>query len=333
MTPKTQSRKRQQDLTAEQLTDQLRTMVLIRRFEEAVQRLFLRGEVYGSTHLCIGQEAVSAGVAAAMEDADWLAATYRCHGHLLARGSDPQAYMDELLGRATGTGGGRAGSMNAVDLSRNIVGCYGIIGGALAAATGVALALKRTGREAVAFGFLGDGAVNQGYFHECLVFARCLGLPVVYVCENNGYGEYTPIEVTTPGGIAPRPRALDVHTIEVDGQESWTVMAAVKEARAYALSTSLPVFIEARTYRYSDHGRGDPVNYRPDGEMERWKQRDPIDLASRNLIEELDVAEERVDEVVAEATQEVQDIVERALEAPFPSPADTTWSEFATPIS
>jgi TPP-dependent pyruvate/acetoin dehydrogenase alpha subunit len=316
---------------AETLTGMLATMVLIRRFEEAVQTLFLRGEVYGSTHLCIGQEAVSAGVAAALEPEDWIACTYRGHGHVLARGSDPQAYMDELLGRATGTSGGRAGSMNIVDLTCNIVGCFGIVGGSLAAATGVALAQKHRG-EGVAVGFFGDGAANQAYFHECLNFAQALKLPVVYVCENNGYGEYTPTEQTTPGGIAARPRALGMRTIEVDGQEAWSVLDAAREARAHALEHCEPVFVEARTYRYSDHGRGDPVSYRPEGEMEAWKQRDPIDLAKRFLVDELGCSAEDVEEVDRRETARVEEISARALEAPFPDPDGPALGEFATPV-
>jgi len=310
----------------------LGTMVLVRRFEEAVQRLFLRGEVYGSTHLCIGQEGVSAGVAAALEPEDWIACTYRGHGHVLARGSDPQSYMDELLGRATGTGGGRAGSMNVVDLSCNIVGCFGIVGGSLAAATGVALAQKQRGR-GVAVAFFGDGAANQAYFHECLNFAQALGLPVVYICENNGYGEYTPTEVTTPGGIPARPRALGMHTIEVDGQQAWSVLEAAREARAHAIEHTAPVFVEARTYRYSDHGRGDPVSYRPEGEMAEWKQRDPIDLVKRALIEEHGRSAEDVELVVQRETERVEAISERALAAPFPDPAGPAWSEFASSLT
>ena len=169
--------------------DLYRRMLVIRRFEELVQSLFLRGEVYGTTHLCSGQEAVSVGFASALAPDDRVACTYRGHGHLLARGLAPEALLGELLGRTTGVNGGRAGSMNMVDLDHGVIGCFGIVGGSIAAATGAALAMKGTGRIATAF--FGDGATNQAYFFECLNFAKVLDLPMLFVCENNGYGEYT----------------------------------------------------------------------------------------------------------------------------------------------
>src|SRR6478752_9242221 len=160
-------------------------MVLIRLFEDAVQRLFMQGEIQGTTHLYQGQEAVSVGVCAALQNGDAVAATYRGHGACLAMGTDPTALMAELLGRETGVCGGRAGTMNVIDLEHGVIGCFGIVGGSIAAATGAALALKGTGRIETAF--FGDGATNQAYFFECLNFAKVLGLPALFVCENNGY--------------------------------------------------------------------------------------------------------------------------------------------------
>src|SRR3954468_22438186 len=166
-------------------------MLLIRHFENEMQRLFLKGEVHGTTHLCAGQEAVPVGVCLALEPGDHVAGTYRGHGHALAKGADPDALAAELLGRVTGVCGGRAGSMNVVDLEHGLIGCFGIVGGSIAAATGAALSAKRQGGVAVAF--FGDGATNQGYFHECLNFAAVGALPAVFVCENNLYGEFTPM--------------------------------------------------------------------------------------------------------------------------------------------
>ena len=171
--------------------DLYRRMLLIRRFEDLVQKLYERGLVHGTTHLYSGQEAVAVGVSSVLQPGDRVAGTYRGHGHSIARGLEPQKLLDELLGRRTGICGGRAGSMNVVDLEHGLIGCFGIVGGSIAAATGAALALKRTGGVAVAY--FGDGATNQGYFHECLNFAKTLELPVVYVCENNLYGEFTPM--------------------------------------------------------------------------------------------------------------------------------------------
>lgn len=304
----------------------LRQMILIRRFEDAVQSLFLRGEVYGSTHLCSGQEGVSVGVASVLEERDRIAATYRGHGHVLARGMSPQKFLDELIGRETGICGGRSGSMNVIDLEHGLIGCFGIVGGSLAAATGAGLALRRTG--GVAVGFFGDGAVNQAYFYECLNFARVLGLPVLYVCENNGYGEYTPTEAVTPGGIVGRAAALDIKTAQVDGQDVWAVhdaaLAAVEQIRA----GEGPFFLEARTYRYTDHGRGDPVKYRSDEEMAEWRERDPIDLARTRLAAEFGVGEDRLEAVATDVDEEIAALRKAALAAPFPDPTAAV-SEFA----
>src|SRR6266536_1344198 len=179
-----------------------RRMLLIRRIEDLVQSLFLRGEVYGTTHLYSGQEAVAVGFASALQEGDRVACTYRGHGHTLAMGLEPEKLLAELLGRATGVNGGRAGSMNVVDLEHGVIGCFGIVGGSIAAATGAALALRASGSIAVAY--FGDGAANQAYFFECLNFAKVLDLPILFVCENNGYGEYTPTEAVTAGPIAAR---------------------------------------------------------------------------------------------------------------------------------
>jgi acetoin:2,6-dichlorophenolindophenol oxidoreductase subunit alpha len=306
--------------------DLYRQMVLIRRFEERVYDLFLRGQVYGSTHLCIGMEAVGVGVISALGERDRVACTYRGHGHVLALGSSPAGLMAELMGRSIGTCGARAGSMNVVDLENRLIGCFGIVGGSLAAATGAGLSLRRNGGVAVAF--FGDGTANQAYFHECINFAKVLSLPVVYVCENNQYGEFTPTDDVTPGGILARPQALDVTSERVDGQDVWETRAAGQRAVEQARAGEGPVFSEAVTYRYSDHGRGDPVKYRPEGEMERWRERDPIDLARARLGDELGVSEEELDGVVSDVEAELDQIVNEATEAPYPEP-DPRATEYA----
>src|SRR5215475_11637976 len=196
-----------------------RQMLLIRGFEDLVQSLFLRGEVYGTTHLYSGQEAIATGVASLLEARDRVAATYRGHGHALALGVDPQKLLDEMLGRATGINGGLAGSMNVTSPADRLIGSFGIVGGSIAAATGAALALRRRGGVAVAY--FGDGAVNQGYFFECLNFCRVQRLPIVLVCENNGYGEYTPFEQVTAGSILGRPEAMEVPAETIDGMAVW----------------------------------------------------------------------------------------------------------------
>jgi TPP-dependent pyruvate/acetoin dehydrogenase alpha subunit len=287
-----------------------RRMLLIRRFEDTVQDLFLKGEVHGTTHLYSGQEAVAVGVCSVLQPQDRVAGTYRGHGHALALGVEPQGLFDELLGRATGVCGGRAGSMNVIDLEHRLIGCFGIVGGSIAAATGAALALKRNGGVAVAF--FGDGATNQGYFAECLNFAKVFKLPAVYVCENNLYGEFTPFEQVTAGEIRARAETLDISAQTIDGNDVWAVRDAAREAVDRARAGDGPCFIEALTYRFVGHSRSDPGRYRKPGELDAWRERDPL----KRLRESLDGA----DEVEASVEAEIEQLVERGLAAPFPAP-------------
>ena len=294
-----------------------RGMRLIRGFEDLVQSLFLRGEVYGTTHLYSGQEAVAIGFASVLEDRDRVAATYRGHGHALALGVDPQKLMDEMLGRSTGVNGGRAGSMNVTSPQDGLIGCFGIVGGSIAAATGAALALRRTGGVAVAY--FGDGAVNQGYFFECLNFCKVLSLPVVLVCENNGYGEYTPFESVTAGSIRGRAETMDVPAQTIDGMSVWTVRDAALRAVQHTRAGKGPCFVEAITYRFVGHSRSDPGKYRPEGELDRWRERDPLALLRARLQNE-GVESARVDEIDVSVADELARIEERSLSAPFPEP-------------
>lgn len=304
-----------------------RRMVLIRRFEEAVQSLFQRGEVHGTTHLYIGEEAGAVGVGDVLGPHDRVAGTYRGHGHALALGVEPQALMDEMLGRATGVCGGRAGSMNVIDLEHRLIGCFGIIGGSIAAATGAALALRAQGA-GIAVAFFGDGTTNQGYFHECLNFAAVAQLPVVYVCENNRYGEFTPFEDVTAGEIAARPQALGIPTETVDGMDVWAVRDAAATAVERARAGEGPQFIQTMTYRFVGHSRSDPGRYRKPGELEEWKRRDPLRVARARLAGEHGVADDVLDAVDAQVGAELERIVERSLAAPYPDPARERAREF-----
>jgi TPP-dependent pyruvate/acetoin dehydrogenase alpha subunit len=242
-----------------------RRMLLIRRFEEAVQRLFLGNEIYGTTHLYNGQEASAVGVASMLKEGDRVAATYRGHGAALAMGTDPQALMDELCGRSTGVCAGRAGSMNVVDLEHEV--------------------------------------------HD---------LPVIFVCENNLYMEFTPIEEVTAGPILARPQALELPARSVDGNDVWAVRAAAGEAIEHARSGKGPAFMEVLTYRFVGHSRSDPGAYRKPGELEKWQKRDPLVLARERLAEHVDEDEfERIEE---EVNAQVDQVTDRALEAPWPNP-------------
>jgi TPP-dependent pyruvate/acetoin dehydrogenase alpha subunit len=305
-----------------------RQMRLIRSFEDTVQALFQRGQVHGTTHLYSGQEAGAVGVCDVLREGDRVAGTYRGHGHSLAIGVSPQALMDEMLGRATGVCGGRGGSMNIIDLERGLMGCFGIIGGSIAAATGAALAAQKQDRGGVAVAFFGEGTTNQAYFHECVNFAQVLKLPLVLVCENNLYMEFTPIEDVTAGEIIDRPRAMGVRSAQIDGNDVWAVRAAAEEAVAHARSGEGPVFIESLTYRFVGHSRSDPAGYRKPGELERWRERDPLLVARARLTEEFGVSAESLDIVDAEVVAELDRVAEAAMAAPYPDPTTDAASEF-----
>ena len=302
-------------------------MLLIRLFETEMQRLFLKGEVHGTTHLSAGQEAVPVGVCSALDPDDYLAGTYRGHGHALAKGTHPDALLAEMLGRVTGVCGGRAGSMNVIDAEHGLVGCFGIVGGSIAAATGAAVAAKRQGRVAVAM--FGDGATNQGYFHECLNFAQVLALPVVFVCENNFYGEFTPmLKVTAGGDIAGRAAAYGIPASVVDGNDLWAVREAAVEAVARARSGRGPTLLECQTYRHHGHSKADPAKYRPPEEVERWLARDPLNVAKARLVE-LGVSEQELSEVEETTRARMEQAVQAALAAPYPDPSTEKATEFA----
>src|SRR4051812_32190129 len=309
----------------DQALELYRRMRLIRRFEETVQTLFLRGEVHGTTHLYIGQEAVATGVGSALRPEDRVAATYRGHGHALSIGVEPQALLDEMLGRSTGVCGGRAGSMNVIDLAHGLIGSFGIIGGSMAAATGAAPALRRT--RGVAVAYFGDGATNHGYFHECLNFAAVNRLPVVFVCENNLYGEFTPWEDVTAGEIIDRPRTYGITASQVDGMDVYAVRAAADAAVAQARGGDGPVFLEALTYRFVGHSRSDPAAYRKPGELDVWRERAPVKVAAAAVVERFGASAQDVAEIDGSVDAQMEQIAARALDAPSPEPPGP-YSEF-----
>jgi acetoin:2,6-dichlorophenolindophenol oxidoreductase subunit alpha len=303
-------------------------MLLIRLFEQAMHKLFLEGEVHGTTHLTAGQEAVPVGVCMALDAEDYVAGTYRGHGHALAKGTDPDALIAEMLGRATGVCGGRSGSMNVVDLEHGLVGCYGIVGGSIAAATGAAMSAKRQGRVAAAF--FGDGATNQAYFHECLNFAAVGALPAVFVCENNLYGEFTPMAAVTAGvDIAGRAAAYGMPAAVVDGNDLWAMREAAVEAVDRARAGGGPTLLECRTYRHYGHSKADPAKYRPKAEVEHWLARDPLPRARERLLAE-GTSEDEIAAVEDEVRERMERAVANAKAAPYPDPAEETATEYAS---
>lgn len=262
-------------------------MLEIRLFEEKVQELFMQGQIEGTTHLCQGHEAVSVGAIAAIAPEDYLTITYRGHGHALARGMPMVAAFGELMGRTSGCCGGVGGSMHLTDFSLNLIGAFAIIGAGLSVAVGAAMSAKLRGSDAVALTFCGDGATNIGTFHEALNMASVWKAPVVFVIENNLYGEYSPLRETTPlDDLAERATAHAMPGVIVDGQDVDAVNEVVTDAVARARAGEGPTLIEAKTYRYRGHSRTDPAKYRAEGELERWKLRDPIDLLGAKLAAE-----------------------------------------------
>ena len=296
-----------------------RQMTRIRRFEETIQSLFLKGEVYGTTHLYSGQEAVAVGVSSVLEPQDRVAGTYRGHGHALALGMGTQELLDEMLGRATGINGGRSGSMNVTSLRHGYMGSYGIVGGSIAAATGAALALRR--EDGVAVAYFGDGATNQAYFFECLNFAHVFKLPVLFVCENNLYMEYTLTTAVSGGDIRSRSASLGVRSESVDGMRVWDVREVAAQAAQRARAGEGPTLIEAHTYRFVGHSRSDPARYRPEGELDAWRERDPLVL-SRARLEAEGVEADALDALEAEVADELAAAEVAGLAAPWPDPAD-----------
>jgi len=302
-------------------------MRLIREFEAAMHRLFLRGEVHGTTHLYAGQEAVAVGVCMALDPDDYVSGTYRGHGHALAKGTEPEPLLAEMLGRATGVCGGRAGSMNVIDLAHGLVGCYGIVGGSIAAALGAGLSAQRQGRVSVAF--FGDGASNQAYFHECLNMASVKRLPVIFVCENNLYAEFTPMADATAGAnIAARGAAYAVRSAVVDGNDLWAVRAAAGEAVTRARAGEGPTLLECQTSRHYGHSKSDPAPYRTKEELERWRERDPLTLARDRLLAE-GVSTDDVAAAEQATTDALDRAVENALAALYPDPAAEHATEYA----
>jgi acetoin:2,6-dichlorophenolindophenol oxidoreductase subunit alpha len=316
----------QQAATGEYLNAYCR-MLLIREFETAIHRLFLRGEVHGTTHLYAGQEAVAVGVCMALESDDYVAGTYRGHGHALAKGTAPEPLIAEMLGRCTGICGGRAGSMNVIDLEHGLVGCYGIVGGSIAAGLGAGLAAKRQGRVSVCF--FGDGATNQGYFHECLNMASVFQLPVVFVCENNLYAEFTPIADATAGAdIAGRASAYGLPSEVVDGNDLRAVHEAATQAVRRARAGDGPTLLECNTYRHYGHSKSDPAPYRAKDELQSWLDRDPLKLARTRLLDD-GLTEELIAAGEAATKALIEHAIEGALAAPYPDPEADAATEFS----
>ena len=310
-------------LEPEALLALFRTMLLVRRFEERVYYLFLEGEIPGTLHQYQGQEAVAAGVCDVLNRSDWITSTHRPHGHALAKGVTPRAAMAELYGKETGCCRGRGGSMHLGDPDVGMLPAIAIVGGGNTVVTGLGLAFKLRRTDQVAVCFFGEGATNEGAFHEGLNFAAVQRLPVVFVCENNLYGASTPWgRVSLLPSVAARAGAYGVPGHVVDGMDVVAVRTAASAAVAAARVGNGPTLLECQTYRYVGHSRGDARGYRSREEETEWQLRDPIDRLRRELLESGNADEAALEAVGREVDAILEDAVEFARSSPDPDPAE-----------
>ncbi|KUN61708.1 pyruvate dehydrogenase (acetyl-transferring) E1 component subunit alpha [Streptomyces canus] len=306
-------------------------MALIRRTEKAAHDLFLQGLVKGTTHLAAGHEAIAVGASAALRDDDYVFATYRGHHHAMARGATPEECLAELMSRATGLCKAKGGSMHLTKADANMLGSYAIVGAHLPMAVGAAWSARLRGTGQLAVAFFGDGATNIGSFHEALNLAAVWKLPVLFVCENNQYMEYTPIADVTavPRPAADRAPAYGIPGEVVDGNDVVSVQEAVARLARRARAGDGPAVLEAETYRHFGHSRADPATYRPAEEVERWLKHDPLDIA-RGRLTEAGVPEEAVTAADERAQTVVRQAIEAAKSAPPPDPREAftdVWAD------
>lgn len=312
-------------LSDEQLAGMLRTMCTIRQFELMADRLYAMGKVHGTMHLSAGQEAVAVGISHAVRPDDYLINHHRGHGHFIAKGADLSLMMAEFLGKATGYCRGRGGSMHIADFESNNLGANGIVGGGIPQAVGVGLALQMQRRDEIVIAIFGDGAANEGVFHEAMNMAALWKLPVLYVCENNQYGMSMGVSrASAKLPIAQRAEAYGMAWHCVDGNDPLEVCAAMREAAGHARRGDGPVLVEAQTYRYFGHSKSDRNLYRSKDEIEQWRQRDPIAGFKRRLLEAGVIAGALAEAIDQDALQVVERAAAFAEASPDPDPATLT---------
>ena len=309
--------------SAEEALWLLRSMQLIRTFEEQVRNLYAGGAIPGLVHLCAGQEAVAVGVCSLLNPDDVIASNHRGHGHCLAKGADVGRLMAEVMGRRTGYGLGRGGTLHIFDAANGILGTTGIVGGGIPLAAGAALSAKRRGRRQVAVAFFGDGALNQGLLFEVMNMAAIWRLPVLFVCENNGFGEFTAIEDVTAGpDLITRGIAFGVPSETVDGMDVLAVRIAAQHAFKRARDGGGPSFLVCNTYRYGGHHVGDQQDYKDDTDAKAWRLKDPIERLVRWMQDSSIATADTIAAVKREIDEEVRAAIDLAKAAPFPGADD-----------
>jgi pyruvate dehydrogenase E1 component alpha subunit len=314
------------------LTGMYQTMLLIRRFEETVNELYMQGRIPSTLHLYIGQEAVATGVTSVLNQDDYVLTTHRPHGHSLAKGVDPRAIMAELFGKATGTCKGKGGSMHVGDIRVGVFPAIAIVGGNTPIAAGAALASKMLKNGRVSVSFFGDGAANEGDWHEAMNAAAIWDLPVIFVCENNLYAASTPFKTAYKiEHIADRACAYGMPGIVVDGNDVLAVRKTALEAVERARKGEGPTLIECVTYRQCGHSRSDPRGYRTREEEAEWKLRDPIDMFRKYLVEQAGIDEARLKQIDAGVEQTIKEAIDFAENSPQPDPQSIYEDVFCEP--
>ena len=308
----------------------LRTMIRIRAFEERVRDLFAGGRLPGFVHLSIGQEGVAAGACTALRGDDYVLSTHRGHGHMVAKGADTARMMAELYAKRTGSCKGKGGSMHIADASVGVLGANGVVAGGLSVAAGVGLSIKQRRSGQVCLCFFGDGAANRGPFHEALNLAGIWKLPVIFLCENNGWASTTPHSYAcTVPDLAARAAGYGLRGVMVDGMDALAVYATVREAAEHARVGGGPAFIEAKVVRWQGHYEGDPQGYRDRAEVADGKARDPITRLREKLLAEEMLTAEKVAEIERAAESEIDAAVAHGESSPLPAPEEALEDLFA----
>lgn len=309
-------------LSAERLQEMLHQMLLIRSFEESAEQLYFQGMIHGTMHLSIGQEGSAVGACAALRAEDYILSTHRGHGHCIAKGARADQMMAEFFGKETGYCRGRGGSMHMADVDTGNLGANGIVAGGVPMAAGVGLSIQMQQQDRVALVFFGDGAANEGAFHESLNLAAIWNLPVIYFCENNHYAMSMSIfKASKVENLSERAAAYGIPGVTVDGNDAIEVYRATREAVERARAGGGPTLVEAKTYRWKGHSKSDKQRYRTKEEVKEWQERDPIARLAQRLLEAGMLDEAALARVQAKVEEEIASAIEFAKESPEPDPA------------
>jgi pyruvate dehydrogenase E1 component alpha subunit len=318
------------NLTKDKLIEMLQKMLEIRFFEEKVFELYAQNLVPGTIHLYAGEEAVAVGVCSNLRKDDYITSTHRGHGHCLAKGADPKRVMAEILGKKTGYCKGKGGSMHIADFSIGMLGATAVVGAGIPIAAGAGLSIKLRGTDQVVACFFGEGASNQGTFHEGINMAAIWNLPVIFVCENNLYAMGTrQSKVMKIENIADRAVAYGIPGVVVDGNDVSAVYKASHEAVERARRGEGPTLIECKTYRHKGHSRVDPARYRPKEEVEAWLSKDPIKRLKEKLLQTKMLTETEIAKIEKELSAKIDEAVKFAMESPYPAPEEALEDVYA----